>query len=242
MQCKSRAGSIDPHTGAATRAMLPQSPNEALLDTHSPTGDSPGYPEGWEGHVVLSDGGLAFVRPVRGGDAADLAALHGRMSRESRYLRYFTARRALPDAELLRSTSVDYRDRMAFVAFVQGRLVAYACYDRGGGDAPAEIAFQVEDAQQGRGLGTLLLERLAAYAHERGLHRFTATVLPQNRRMIDVFRDAGFPRSLRRGSGVIEVSLEIDPTRHSREATLRRHAAALDHARERIADAKRDRP
>lgn len=214
------------------------------LDPSSVDAASAGYPEGWEGHVVLSDGGLAFVRPVRPHDASDLAALHARMSRESRYLRYFSARRELPSSEILRSASIDYRERMAFVAFVQGRLAAYACYVRGaggGGDA-AEVAFQVEDAQQGRGLGTLLLERLAAYAHEQGLHRFTATVLPQNRRMIEVFRDAGFPRSLRREGSVLEVALEIDPMRHAREATLSRHASALAHARERLADAKRDRP
>jgi RimJ/RimL family protein N-acetyltransferase len=219
-------------------------PRRDTLDTHSPDAAPAGYPEGWEGHVVLADGGLAFVRPVRPEDFAGLGALHERMSRESQYLRYFSARRRLPASELMHSVSVDYRDRMAFVAFVQGRLAAYACYVRPeDGDAElAEIAFQVEDAQRGRGLGTLLLERLAAFAHERGLHRFTASVLPHNRRMIEVFRDAGFPRRLRSEGGVVEVTLEIDPTRHSRDATLRRHAAALRHARERIADAKRDRP
>jgi len=212
------------------------------VDARSQTSPS-GYPEGWEGQIVLADGGLAFVRPVRVEDRDELAALHGRMSRESQYLRYFSARRSLPPAEILRDVTVDYRDRMAFVAFVQGRVAAYACYvRREGDDASAEVAFQVEDAQQGRGLGTLLLERLAAYAHERGLHRFTASVLAQNQRMIDVFRDAGFPRSLKRDGSVLEVTLEIDPTRHSREATLQRHDAALAHARERLADAKRDRP
>ena len=207
-----------------------------------PPAAAPGYPAGWEGHVVLSDGGLAFVRPVRPEDADDFAKLHSRLSRESQYLRYFTARRELSAAELMRSVSVDYHERMGFVAFVQGRLAAYACYVRQEGKDGAEVAFQVEDEHQGRGLGTLLLERLAAYAHEHGLHRFTATVLPQNRRMIEVFRDAGFPRSLRRESGVVEVALAIDPTRHSREAMLRRHSAALAHARERLEEAKRDRP
>ena len=195
-----------------------------------------GYPEGWEGHVVLADGGLAFVRPVRTEDQDELAALHGRMSRESQYLRYFSARRSLPPSEILREVAVDYRHSMAFVAFVQGQVAAYACYvGREGDDASAEIAFQVEDAHQGRGLGTLLLERLAAYAHERGLRRFTASVLAQNQRMIEVFRDAGFPRTVKRDGSVIEVSLEIDPTRHSREATLQRHGTALAQARERLA-------
>jgi RimJ/RimL family protein N-acetyltransferase len=212
------------------------------LDPSSPEGARASYPEGWEGHVVLKDGGLAYVRPVRADDADALALLHAQLSSESKYLRYFSARRTLPAAELERSAAVDYRDRMAFVAFVQGRLAAYACYVRSGDDEAAEIAFQVEDTQQGRGLGTLLLEQLAAYAHEQGLHHFKATVLPQNQRMIEVFRDAGFPRRLRREQGVLEVSLDVDPTRHSRDAALRRHAEALEHARERLADARRDRP
>lgn len=192
----------------------------------------------WQGHVLLADGGLAFVRPVRPEDKAELAALHGRMSRDSRYLRYFTARHRLPEAELLRAVDVDRNLRMAFVAFVQGRMAAYACYASDGGES-AEIAFQVEDAQQGRGLGTLLLEQLAAYAHERGLRRFTASVLPHNRRMIEVFRDAGFPRQVRRDGGVLEVVLEIDPTRHSREVIESRHRQARERAHERIA-AKRE--
>lgn len=183
---------------------------------------------------MLADGGLAFVRPVRTEDKAEVAALHERMSRDSQYLRYFTARRRLPESELLRAVDVDRHLRMAFVAFVQGLMAAYACYV-GEGDESAEIAFQVEDAQQGRGLGTLLLEQLAAYAYEQGLRRFTATVLPHNRRMIEVFRDAGFPRQVRRDGGVLEVVLEIDPTRHSRAAIESRHEQARARAHERIA-------
>jgi RimJ/RimL family protein N-acetyltransferase len=188
----------------------------------------------WEGHVVLSDGGLAFVRPVRPEDKPGLAALHQRMSRDSQYLRYFTARRRLPESELLRAVEIDGRRHMGFVAFVQGQLAAYACYAGEGGDS-AEVAFQVEDAQQGRGLGTLLLEQLAAYAHEQGLRRFTATVLPHNRRMIEVFRDAGFPREVRHAGGVLDVVLDIDPTRHTREAIESRHRQARARAHERVA-------
>lgn len=213
----------------------------APVDPNAPEPDAVRAPEGWEGHVVLRDGGLAFVRPVRADDAALLASLHERLSDESKYLRYFTARPSLPQDELLRAVSVDYRDRMAFVAFVQGELVAYACYVRGRGEPAAEIAFQVEDSQQGRGLGTLLLEQLAAYAQTQGLHCFRASLLAHNRRMIEVFRDAGFPRRLRREDGVIEVSLEIDPTRHSREAIARRHAEAHARAQQRLERARSDR-
>ena len=190
--------------------------------------------EAWEGHVVLADGGLAFIRPVRPEDKPELAALHARMSRDSQYLRYFTARRRLPESELLRAVEVDRHLHMAFVAFVQGRLAAYASYAGDGGES-AEVAFHVEDTQQGRGLGTLLLEQLAAYAHEQGLRCFTATVLPHNRRMIEVFRDAGFPREVHRAGGVLDVVLEIDPTRHSSEAIESRHRKARARAHARIA-------
>ena len=196
------------------------------------------YPKSWEGHVVLTDGGLAFLRPVVPADGADVAALHARLSCESRYLRYFSARTRLPQVELERAVQVDYRTRMAFVAFVQGRLVAYACYLGRAGEEAAEVAFQVEDAQQGRGLGTLLLEQLAAYAHEHGLRRFTASVLPHNRRMIEVFRDAGFPKTAVCEGGVLDVVLEIDPTYHSREAMRNRHEAALARARTRIQETR----
>lgn len=193
-----------------------------------------GHPQGWESHCVLADGGLAHVRPVLPSDQPELAKLHARLSRESRYLRYFGERRRLPDHELRRSACVDYAARMAFVAFVQGRLVAYACYNGEPGADVAEIAFQVEDAQQGRGLGTLLLEQLAAYAHAHGLRRFRASVLPHNRRMTEVFRDAGFPRVAHCEGGVLDIELAIDPTRHSREAIQARHAAARERARERL--------
>lgn len=198
------------------------------------TGSASPHVAGWEGHVLLADGGLAFLRPVRPEDKPGLAALHERMSRESQYFRYFSARRRLPETELLRAIESDGRRRMAFVAFVQGQLAAYACYVGEGGDS-AEVAFQVEDAQQGRGLGTLLLEQLAAYAHEQGLRRFTAAVLPHNRRMLEVFRDAGFPRQVKNHAGVLDVVLDIDPTRHSREVIERRHEHARARAHARIA-------
>jgi GNAT superfamily N-acetyltransferase len=188
---------------------------------------------------VLADGGLAFVRAARPGDETELAALHARLSRDSNYLRYFTVRRRLPEAELMRAVRADGARSMAFVAYVQGRLAAWAGYVGDGGES-AEVAFQVEDEQQGRGLGTLLLELLAAHAHEAGLHRFTAVVLPQNRRMLEVFRDAGFPVHAHHDGGVLDVVLDIDPTRHSRAALDQRHAQALAHARERIAGARRD--
>jgi RimJ/RimL family protein N-acetyltransferase len=189
----------------------------------------------WTHEVVLADGGTAFLRPVRESDAEALADLHARLSPRSRYLRYFSGRRRLPPREIARATHVDYKDRMAFAAFSEGRLIGFARYDRRAADAAPEVAFQIEDAEQGRGLGTLLLEHLAAYAREQGFDRLAATVLPENRKMLEVFRNAGFPKTSHFEQGLIEVSLEIDPTRHSREAIEARHRHALEERAQRAA-------
>ena len=50
----------------------------------------------------------------------------------------------------------------------------------------------MRDDHQARGVGSILLEHLAAAARERGFARFVAEVLPDNNRMLDVFTDAGY--------------------------------------------------
>ncbi|MCO5986306.1 GNAT family N-acetyltransferase [Actinoallomurus spadix] len=90
----------------------------------------------------------------------------------------------------------------------------------------AEVAFLVEDAQQGRGLGTVLLEHIAAAARERGIRRFIADVLPENRRMTTVFRAAGYEAQQRFEDGVIRLTLDLEPTETSREVMAAREHRA----------------
>src|SRR4051812_17263255 len=72
----------------------------------------------WEGDVVLSDGGTVHVRPIRPSDAAALVALHGRLSPESIYFRFFSPKPRLTDKEIERFTVVDFEDRVALVAML----------------------------------------------------------------------------------------------------------------------------
>lgn len=90
----------------------------------------------------------------------------------------------------------------------------------------AEVAFLVEDAQQGRGLGTVLLEHIAAAARERGIRRFIADVLPENRRMSMVFREAGYKAEQRFEDGVLRLTLDLEPTETSREVMAAREHRA----------------
>ena len=144
----------------------------------------PGYPTMWETHAVLSDGSPVELRPVRPADRALIEVFHKRQSPESIYFRFFQHRPELSDKELDYFTTIDYEARMAFVALVGGELVAVARYESSPYDPRPEVAFFVDDANHGRGLATVLLEHLAVRAREVGLSGFTASVLPENRRMI----------------------------------------------------------
>ena len=178
------------------------------------------YPAGWEADVILTDGGTAHVRPILPSDADRLRAFWTRLSPWSIYLRYFSARGPLTDGDIERITVVDQISRGALVALIGGQVVALAHwegqFESDGSVRPrAEVAFLVEDAHQGRGLGSVLLEHLAAAAAERGIRRFDADVLGENQSMIGVFLDAGFTVARSWDSGAVRLSFEIEPTQAS---------------------------
>jgi len=173
------------------------------------------YPAGWEADVVLRDGSTTHVRPILPSDADALQAFHVAQSERSTYLRFFATLTRLPDRDLERFTRVDHDDRVALVAVTADeQIIGVARYDRVGADE-AEVAFNVADAHHGRGLGSVLLEHLAAAARERGVRRFTADVLPQNGKMIGVFREAGYAVRQSIEDGVVTVAFDLDPTDRS---------------------------
>lgn len=190
------------------------------------------YPPHWEADVVLSDGGTLHLRPIRVDDDAGLLALHGRMSERTRYLRFFTPYPRVPRRDLDRLTHVDHVNRVALVAQLGGDLVAVGRYERdttaGSGGRSAEVAFVVQDDQQGRGIGSVLLEHLAAAARERGITEFVADVLADNPGMVRVFLDAGYRADRHYDGGVVHLSFPIGPTETSRAVAYEReqHAEA----------------
>jgi acyl-CoA synthetase (NDP forming)/RimJ/RimL family protein N-acetyltransferase len=175
---------------------------------------APLYPTHWEADVVLKDGGTTHLRPISPEDAESLQRFHAGQSPESIYLRYFAPMPRLSARDVHRFTHVDHVNRVAFVCTVGDHIVGIARYDRIDGDS-AEVAFNVSDAHQGRGLGSVLLEHLAAAARENGIHRFTAEVLPHNRKMLTVFREAGYEVASHFDDGVIAVEFELAPTDRS---------------------------
>jgi acetyl coenzyme A synthetase (ADP forming)-like protein len=192
-----------------------------------------GYPPEWEQAALLKDGGTVRIRPIVPSDSAALQTFVQNMSSQTSYFRFFRVKRELSAAELEAFTVVDYRENMAFVATVDGELVGVGRYSpettaQGGA---VESAFSVADAMQGRGIGTLLVFRIAAYARALGISEFRAFVLADNHAMMRVFRNAGFKLNRDIDQGVYTVTI---PTEYSEavveaegEAERRAVAASL---------------
>ncbi|MET8150931.1 GNAT family N-acetyltransferase [Actinoplanes sp. NPDC049668] len=171
-----------------------------------------------EADVLLSDGSAVQLRPIYPDDAPAIVELHSRMSDRTRYLRYFSPYPRIPERDLARFVNVDHRDREAFVIVSGSRIMGVGRYERLGPDSPeAEVAFVVEDAHQGRGIGSVLLEHLADAAQEHGITRFVAEVLPQNAGMLRVFSDFGYQIQRKYADGVVHLEFPIAPTEKSRE-------------------------
>ncbi|WP_049578351.1 GNAT family N-acetyltransferase, partial [Streptomyces sp. SBT349] len=195
------------------------------------------YPAHWEADVVLRDGGTAHIRPITPADGDRLVSFYERVSDESKYYRFFAPYPRLSDRDVHRFTHHDYVDRVGLAATVGDAFLATVRYDRvdehgaaatGSADR-AEVAFLVEDAHQGRGLASALLEHIAAVARERGIRGFEAEVLPANGAMIKVFTDAGYSQRRSFADGSVHLTLDLEPTAES---------VAVMRAREQRAEAR----
>jgi RimJ/RimL family protein N-acetyltransferase len=159
--------------------------------------------------VRLLDGRGAIVRAIGPADRDAFLAFHAGLSDESRYFRYFSARRKLPEREVRHYTEVDQHDHAGIVTLVDGEIVGHALYDRLADPDEAEVALEVADVFQGHGVGTAMLAELARTAACAGIRRFVAHVLPTNRRMLQVFHDLGFAERARFQDGVVRVEVEL---------------------------------
>ena len=187
---------------------------------HPATSSSAAYPAHREADVVLRDGSTVHVRPVRPDDREALKQFLEHLSADSRRLRFFSLGVNL-DSAAEWAADVDYERRFGLVALGGRRqaVVGHATFSRDDPDDDrAEVAFEVADAYQGNGLGTILLAHLAEAAEERGVSVFEADVLPHNHRMVEVFRESGFAVRTRSNPDVLRVEF---PTEISDEALER---------------------
>ncbi|MEZ0066813.1 acyl-CoA synthetase (NDP forming)/RimJ/RimL family protein N-acetyltransferase [Streptacidiphilus sp. MAP12-20] len=183
---------------------------------------SESYPAHWEADIVLRDGGTARIRPIVPDDADRLVAFFQRVSDQSKYYRFFAPYPRLSARDVRHFTHHDFVDRVGLAVLVRDEFIATVRYDRidatgrpSGSGTEAEVAFLVQDAHQGRGVASALLEHIAACARERGIRRFSAEVLPDNRKMAKVFTEAGYTQRRSFTDGVLHFELDLEPTEDS---------------------------
>jgi GNAT superfamily N-acetyltransferase len=160
----------------------------------------------------LRDGRTVEIRAQRPTDKTDLLAAVDRIGTQSRYRRFFGAKREFSDKEVAFFLDIDFVNHVALVATAKENdrdaIVAGGRYivERPG---TAEVAFAVIDNYQGQGLGAALMRHLALLARNAGLQHFTAEVLPENIPMLKVFEKSGLKVATKRESGAVHVAIDL---------------------------------
>ena len=175
--------------------------------------DSHGFVEPFQ----LRNGTPAIVRAIRPDDRERLqAAFHG-LDAESVYMRYFSYKNELSEADLDRLCEPDFHERVVLVvtqASAAEEIIVgsggYVAYTAADGARAAEVAFAVEEDVQGQGISGKLISVLTEIARADGIDRFDAEVLARNAAMLHVFKRSGLPMRMEDAAdGVVRVSLSL---------------------------------
>jgi GNAT superfamily N-acetyltransferase len=172
-------------------------------------------PHRFEGPVSLRDGSQVTVSPVSEGDEDELLGLLENLCLESRRMRFFSGAVDLENAA--HWAALTSAGRYGLIAREEsGAVVGHAAYILLDSEH-AEVALEVADQLHGRGLGTLLVEHLAARAERHGVTKFVAEVLCENRAMLDVFREGFDARVIRQAGPEQRVEFLTSGWRLARE-------------------------
>ena len=190
--------------------------------------DDGSLPSHLERELVLRDGRTVHVRPAVASDRTLVEDYLIGLSDESRRLRFWTTSIDVTDiAE--KAVRPEYPDHLTLLALTggNGHVIGGAQYLKEN-PTSAELSVSVADELQGTGLGSLLVGEIVSAAFETGIVRLEAKVLPENHRMIDVFRQSGYPLSIRAKPGSVSVEIITAPTEEaaSRFEQRESHAAA----------------
>ncbi|MDX2052805.1 MAG: GNAT family N-acetyltransferase [Polyangiaceae bacterium] len=165
------------------------------------------YPWKEERNERLLGGGTVLIRPIKLTDEEALQRLFYELSDESIYARFLMYKRAHPHEEIQQLVDSDYQNSMGLVVCEpEGSEIIGMCrYDVEAATKLAEIAFVVRDDWQGRGIGTLLLQRMSEIAKARGVVGFCAEVLVSNKPMLMVFHRSGLQVRTQRDGAVYHL-------------------------------------
>ncbi len=189
--------------------------------------------ENYREHVLLRDGSGITLRFATGPDTAAVESLVNRVSQESRYFRFMAGVSYLPKATIEEMCINEPRERASLLAILgdelSGTVVGIGSYASLAVRNAAEVSFLVADEYHGKGIGTLLLERLAGIAAANGLVAFEAEMLSDNEKMMAVFKDAGFEIVKAAGGSTVHIEFPIGGNAAVRErAELRDRLATAN--------------
>jgi acetyltransferase len=164
------------------------------------------YPAELQDRVTLADGTAVELRPIKPSDESAWRAMLARSSEATIRARFFTAISDFSHDVAARYVFTDYDRELAIAAFVGGQMhgVCRQISDPAGDSA--EIALFIEDAWQGRRLGSALLDYGIMVARERGTKSLVAETLPDNTRMIQAFKEHGFATQIDRDEGIVHAT------------------------------------
>ena len=167
-----------------------------------------------EEKAVLRDGSAIVIRPLATGDVTAIITWFEGLGPATRYARFLGFTDRLDERWLSILAQVDHREHEALTAVTaEGATVAIARYIRLPGSGTAEVAIAVADRWAGRGIATLLLQRIAAQARAVGIDRLTALCLSSNEAMLHLFTKLG-PTSIVSppdDAGAVEVQIDLGP-------------------------------
>jgi len=172
------------------------------------------YPAELETYFTTKDGMKLFIRPLRIEDEETLRNMFYTLSDQSRYMRFFSPQRTLPHPKAQLQVLLDYDERVAMGAFVGEppgeKLIGVVRYILDRATNLAEVAVEIPDTWQNKGLGTFLLNYIIQIAKRRGIAGFTAMVLVENRRMMYLFQKLQYKLRTKFEEGAYDVEFRFD--------------------------------
>ena len=191
-------------------------------------------------YALLSDGATIEIRAAWPEDFDAVRDLHGKMSPDNLYLRFFSLSPLVAEREARRICREPGPDHAALLAVLDGEVVGCGTYEQAGaGSGSAEVAFTVADDLHNRGVGMLLLEHLVSLGRGRGFRAFTAETLSENAAMLRVFADAGLQVQRSLVDGVYDLRFPLPADEADAALGTYRDTVAV---RERSADVASMRP
>ena len=180
-------------------------------------------------YLTLEDGTRLRIRRARPDDKQRILDGFQRLSPQSRYNRFFTAKSELTTAELKAFTEFDGVNHLAVGAVRvnadgnEGEGLGIARFVRDEVDPTvADVAVAVVDDRQGQGIGHALVKRLARAAADLGVERFRARVLADNDRALDALSSAAPGVQMVRDGDLVRVEIPLPPAARGLSRLIRR--------------------